>query len=93
MPKPDLHWHKNFDPMVLQVKTMLLEAQAELNQPHGQDMAVATKKGWAEAKQGRTPTEATKDHFSHDHFSQATQPPLTPRQGSEYRGRVPDANP
>ena len=25
--------------------------------------------------------------------SQATQPPLTPRQGSEYRGRVPDANP
>ena len=25
--------------------------------------------------------------------SQATQPPLTPRQGPEYRGSVPDANP
>ena len=25
--------------------------------------------------------------------SQATQPPLTSRQGSEYRGRVPDTNP
>ena len=25
-------------------------------------------------------------------YSQETQPPLTPRQGPEYRGRVPDAN-
>ena len=25
--------------------------------------------------------------------SQETQPPLTPRQGPAYRGRVPDANP
>ena len=25
--------------------------------------------------------------------SQGTQPPLTPRQGLDYRGRVPDASP
>ena len=25
--------------------------------------------------------------------SQDTQPPLTPRQGLDYRGRVPDASP
>ena len=26
-------------------------------------------------------------------LSQDTQPPLTPRQGLDYRGRVPDASP
>ena len=31
--------------------------------------------------------------FVQKKVSQATQPPLTPRQGSEYRGRVPDAKP
>ena len=27
------------------------------------------------------------------HHSQDTQPPLTPRQGLDYRGTVPDASP
>ena len=39
------------------------------------------------------PFSFAKRTASSELWSQETQPPLTPRQGPEYRGRVPDANP